>query len=359
MSSPAIKDNGSDQRARFVSNVVKHPNALLRGNMLVLILLGLAFVAGALMSPTFLVASNLQNIMLSASIVGVLAVGQTPVMLLREVDLSMGSLMAFAPIAAIELTGIIFGFFGTNVIQGGNYVVNGLVMIMALTIVISALVGLLNSVLTVKAAVPSLIATLGMLYALRGASYVLSGGNPLYLTDLDGFAWLGTHKVFSFFPVSFVIFVIVGVLAILVLRYTRVGPAIYATGGNEKAAIYSGVNTGRWRIAAFVFAGVCSGIAALFYSSRLASVEPAQAGGYELTAIAITVIGGTTLAGGRGTIAGTMLASLVLAIVINIMTLEGVMVWYQTIISGAIIIVAAFIYLHTVRTGRSGLHGYA
>lgn len=319
-----------------------------RGGVLVLALIGV-FALGAVLSPTFLAVSNLQNIMLNVSILGVLALGQTLVMLLREIDLSIGALMAFAPVAAIQLAEAILGLSGSELIQGTNYVVTGTGLIIVMTLVVGALVGLLNGVMTVKGLVPSLIVTLGMLYALRGAAYVLSGGHPLYLTDLESFMWLGTAKGFGFVPVTFMIFLAVGVLAIVVLRYTKVGPVIYATGGNEKGAVYSGVNTGRWKIAAFVFSGFCAGVAALFYSSRLGSVEPAQAFGYELSAIAIAVVGGTTLEGGRGTMLGTIVGAIVLAVVINIMTLEGIVIWYQTIITGLIIIAAAFAYLRKVR----------
>lgn len=319
-----------------------------RDGVLVLALIGV-LALGTVMSPTFLVLSNLQNIMLNVSILGLVALGLTPVMLLRQVDLSIGSLMAFAPIAAIELTEIILGFSGTYLIQGGNYVVTGVWLVMVLTIVVSALLGVLTGVITVKGMVPSLIVTLGMLYALRGGAYLLSGGHPLYLTDLDDFMWLGATNAFGIVPVSFLIFLAIGVLTIAILRYTKVGPAIYSTGGNEKAAIYSGVRTDRWKIIAFTFSGFCTGIAALLFSSRLGSVEAAQASGYELSAIAIAVIGGTTLEGGRGTMFRTMVAAVILAVVINIITLEGVVIWYQRIIIGLIIVAAAFAYLVKVQ----------
>ncbi len=346
----AVEQNVAPAYARWA---VKRTGRSLsqRGSLLVLALIGVVAL-GAVLSPTFLATSNLQNIMLNVSILGVLALGQTLVMLLREIDLSIGSLMAFGPIAAIELAELILSITGASLIQGGNYVSTGMVLIIALTIVVSMLVGLLNGVITVKGLVPSLIVTLGMLYALRGAAYLLSGGHPLYFTDLEGFMWLGTATTFGFVPVSFLIFLAMGLLAVLVLRYTKVGPAIYATGGNEKGAVYSGVNTRRWRIVAFVFAGFCTSIGALLYTSRLGSVEAAQASGYELSAIAIAVIGGTTLQGGRGTMAGTVLASIILAVVMNIITLEGVVVWYQTIITGLIIVAAAFIHLSQQRASR-------
>jgi ribose/xylose/arabinose/galactoside ABC-type transport system permease subunit len=197
----------------------------------------------------------------------------------------------------------------------------------------------------VKGPVPSLIVTLGMLYALRGIAYILSGGHPLYFTRLAGFKLLGTAKIASI-PFSFVVYLTIGILGILILRYTKIGTRIYATGGNEKAAIYSGVKTDLWKICAFTVSGLCASVGALIYSSRLESVEAAQAAGYELQAVAIVIIGGTTLEGGKGTILGTILAGLIIGIVINLITMVGLVVWYQTIILGILVITATFAYIY-------------
>jgi ribose/xylose/arabinose/galactoside ABC-type transport system permease subunit len=311
--------------------------------ILVVTLVGVA-VAGRLLSPTFFSLPNLENIMLNVSILGMLALGVTLVMLLREIDLSVGSLMAFAPVVAVSLTDKVHQAFGSPVIKGANIVEGGTALLIVFTLVVSALVGVINGFITVKGPVPSVIVTLGMLFALRGGAYVVSGGNQYYLTDLPRFMWLGSATVFDFVPVSFVIFVAIGTLGVVSLRFTKAGRRIYSIGGNEKAAVYAGVNAGRWKILAFVCCGLCAGVAALFFSSRLGSAEPAQASGLELSAIAIAVIGGVTLEGGRGTLLNTMLSSLLLAVVLNIIALRGLVVWYQTIIIGGIIIAAGFAY---------------
>jgi len=322
-----------------------------KNNALIFILI-MAFVLGIFTSKNFLKVYNLQNVFINVSMIGVLAIGQTLVMLSKEIDLSVGSLMAFSPIAAISITQLIMAPFGIKVIQGGNYLASGMFLIIFFTIIVSCFIGFLNGLINVKAKVPSLIVTLGMLYALRGIAYILSGGHPLYFTRLQGFKWLGTSNLFKA-PVSFLVYLAIGIIVIFVLKYTKVGARIYATGGNEKAAIYSGVNTDFWKIIAFTFSGFCAGVSALIYSSRLESVEAAQATGYELAAIAIVVIGGTTLEGGRGSILGTILAGIILGIVINIITLLGLVIWYQTIIIGFIIIAATFAYLKRLRTNGS------
>ena len=317
---------------------------ILKKNILILILIVLVLL-GLAISNKFTRLYNIQNILMNISIIGVLAIGQTLVMLVKEIDLSQGSLMAFSPIAAISLSQLILSRYGITILQGGNYVTSGLVLIIVFTLVVGALTGLLSGIINVKGHVPSLIVTLGMLYALRGIAYILSGGHPLYFTRLAGFKLLGTAKIASI-PFSFVVYLIIGILGILVLRYTKIGTRIYATGGNEKAAIYSGVKTDLWKICAFTVSGLCASVGALIYSSRLESVEAAQAAGYELQAVAIVIIGGTTLEGGKGTILGTILAGLIIGIVINLITMVGLVVWYQTIILGILVITATFAYIY-------------
>lgn len=313
---------------------------------ILLIALAGVTVLGWFASPTFFTLLNLRNILLNVSILGMLALGMTMVMLLREIDLSVGSLMAFAPIAAINLTDLVHPA-DTAVIMGGNIVVGGTALIIGFTLLVSLVIGLLNGLLTVHGPVPSVIVTLGALFALRGASYVVSDGNQYYLTELPNFMWLGSETVFTYVPVSFVLFVAIGVLGIVAIRFTKFGRRIYAVGGNEKAALYSGINAGRWKVLALTLSALCAGIAALMFSSRLGSAESGQAEGFELSAIAIAVIGGVTLEGGRGTILNTMLSSVLLAIIMNIIALRGIVSWYQTVIEGAIIIAAGFAY--TVR----------
>ena len=327
-----INSDSIDKRSFVLAKLIKD-------NMLILILI-IELILGVIISPVFLAKSNLYNILINISIFGFLAIGQSLVMLVKEIDLSVGAIMAFGPIAAIALSKKIMASFGIVIIRGGNYVVDGLVLIVILELLISALIGLLNGTIRVKARVPSLIVTLGMMYVLNGLSYTFSGGFSLYLTNLKGAKWLGNSKIFNI-PANFILFFLIGILVILAIKYTKFGHMIYSTGGNEKAAIYSGVNTNFWKTVAFGLSGLCAGISALVYSSRLESVDKIQGSGYELISIAIAVIGGITLEGGRGRIFQTILASAILCIVLNILSLLGLFAWYQTIIIGFIIIGAA------------------
>ena len=193
---------------------------LLKRNVLFLILISI-LIFGSLVSKTFLTINNLNNILINVSIIGILAIGQTFTMLTKQIDLSVGSLMAFSPIAAVGLTQIIMSRFGVQVIQGGNYLVSGMMVMIIFIILISSLIGWLNGIISVKAKVPPFIATLGMLYALRGIAYILSGGHPLYFTRLQGFKWLGTGKLLDM-PVGFLFFLGIGILGILIVKFTKV-----------------------------------------------------------------------------------------------------------------------------------------
>ncbi|MCP4405740.1 MAG: ABC transporter permease [bacterium] len=299
----------------------------------------LLFIAGIFADPAFLTLFNIQNLLRSSSILGTLAIGITIVMLIKEIDLSVGSLMAFAIILAIELTSRIEAFFGVTAIQGGQYLIHGLGYLIFLTLLIGVLVGLFNGFLVTKLKIKSLITTLGVLYAARALAYIISGGHSIYLTKMQKFDWIGNGSIMGI-PTPLLMFFIVGGVTAFLLKYTVVGRRIYAIGGNEKAALFSGINTDAWKLAAFAVSGFCASLAALMYSSYLASADPQQAIGYELSAIAIAVLGGTTLEGGEGKITDTLLAALIVGILNNILELIGLRIWYQQVIVGCIIIAA-------------------
>ena len=315
-----------------VMNLVKRSPLLLGGVAL--------FIIGIFADQAFLTLFNIQNLLRTSSILGTLAIGVTIVMLIKEIDLSVGSLMAFTIILAIELTAKVeSSLFGIMAIQGGHYMIHGIGFLIVFTLLIGLLVGVFNGILVTKLKIQSLITTLGVLYAARALSYIISGGHSIYLTKMKQLHWIGGGSVLGV-PTPLIIFLVVGGIAAFLLKYTVVGRRIYAIGGNEKAALFAGINTNAWKLATFAMSGFCAGLAALMYSSYLASADPQQAVGYELSAIAIVVLGGTTLEGGRGKVSGTLLAALVLGILNNILELIGLRIWYQQVIVGCIIIAA-------------------
>jgi ribose/xylose/arabinose/galactoside ABC-type transport system permease subunit len=313
---------------------IKSENSFFNKYMLFFILAAV-FVVGTFSSSTFLKRNNIQNVLLNISVYGILAIGETAVLLVKEIDLSNGALIAFAPMSAIYLTDRFM-----SLIQGGNFVVKGTLFIIILTLLVGTLIGAINGLIRTKLKISSLIATLGTMYITGGFTYMFYNGHSLYLTNLTRFAAFGSKKILNI-PMPFLFFVFVSIVVAFILERTKIGRRIYATGGNEKAASYSGISTNKWKFIAFSFSGFCAGLAALIYCSRMQAVEVVQGKGYEMVAIAIAVIGGTTLEGGRGTILGTFIASMILCFILNIMSLKSLMSWYQTVVIGLIIVGAA------------------
>lgn len=292
-------------------------------------------ILGLCLSKTFLKPNNICNILINASVFGVLALGQTLIMLVKEIDLSVGSAMAFAPTCAIFISSKLM-----RIVEGGNNVTGGAALIVLLTFIIAVGVSFLNSLLIVKLKVPSLIATLGVAYVLQGFTYMFFNGYSLYLSKIEGFNALGT-ATFGFIPLTFVILVAITAVLWILMSKTAFGNRIYSVGGNIKSARYAGIHTDRWKSCTFIISGVFVALAALMYCSRMESIETVQGSGYELTTIAIAVIGGTTLEGGRGKITSTFFAAILLSLVLNVMSLCGLTSWYQTLLTGVIIIACA------------------
>ena len=320
-------------------------NKLLSKSNIVIYLLIAAFIVGAFASKYFLGLENLKLIMFSCCVYGVIAIGQSLVMITKEIDLSVGAMIAFLPTLAVQTINRISQLTGNGkIIVGGNYIMTNWIFIVILTLVFGALVGLVNGLITVKLKVPSLIVTLGMMTALGGLVYVLSGGYDLYMTNMEGVKWIGTFAVGGVVPVNFIIFIAIGTVMVILMRYTKFGMRIYSTGGRERAARLSGINTDKWKTIAFMLSGLFTGVAALIYCSRMETIGASQGSGYEMTAIAICVVGGVTLEGGKGTILGSMLSAILITVVLNIQQLLGLVSWYQNLTVGIIVVFAALLH---------------
>jgi len=317
----------------------KQVKQVLGDNMLLIIII-LLVAMGALFTDSFLTLYNIKNLLYSMTVYGFLALGQSMVMLVSELNLTQGSLLSFAPTFAMFLTSKILGLTGRNILVGGNYITGGLVLYMVLAILVGMLVGFLMGIIIVKFNVSSLVVTLGMMYTLGGGVFFLFNGYSLYLNRLESAKWLGTAELFSI-PVSFVLFALVSGILIWAMKYTKLGRRIYATGGNERAATYAGINTKKWKVIAFAISGTLASIAGLIYSSRVESVDPVQGTGYQMFALAIAVVGGVSMEGGRGTLVGTLMATAIVALIFNVMSLFNLFSWYQTMFIGAIILIAA------------------
>lgn len=287
----------------------------------------------SLASPNFMQTSNILAILQATSVNGVLAIAATLVIITGGIDLSVGTLMTFcAVIAGVILTyaGMPFGFGVMGAIAAG------------------AVCGLISGTLVAKLKIPPFIATLGMMLILKGLSLVISGTKPIYFNDTPSFPLISTGSIIGTFvpalpvPNGVLILFLVALVIGYVLNNTALGRYTFALGSNEEAVRLSGVNTDAWKIAIYALAGGICGIAGLIIASRLNSAQPALGLGYELDAIAAVVIGGTSLAGGRGSILGTIIGALIMSVLLNGLRILSVAQEWQTVVTGLIIIAAVY-----------------
>lgn len=284
-------------------------------------------------SPNFLQTSNILAILQATSVNGVLALAATLVIITGGIDLSVGTLMTFCAVMA----GVVLTFWGMPLIFG---VVGA--------VATGAAAGLVSGMLVAKMKIPPFIATLGMMLILKGLSLVISGTKPIYFNDTPNYPEISTGSligmVFPAVPVPngvLILFTLALVIA-WVLNRTVLGRYCYALGSNEEAVRLSGVNTDAWKMAIYALAGAICGVAGLLISSRLNSAQPALGLGYELDAIAAVVIGGTSLAGGRGSVLGTIIGALIMGVLLNGLRIMSVAQEWQTVVTGLIIIAAVY-----------------
>jgi ribose transport system permease protein len=286
----------------------------------------------------FMTSNNWLNIARQASFNAILGIGMTFVILTGGVDLSVGSMVAVSSVVGGLL---IFD-------QGWSMWPAVLMMLVA-----GGLCGLVNGLIITLGRIPPFIVTLGTMQVFRGVALQLTNGQPIFdITKLQpDFDIWGTRN-FGGVPSPVIITAIVFVIGYLILRYTRLGLYTYAIGGNEQATRFSGVNINRYKLAVYTLMGLAAGIAGVMLTSRLNSAQPSVANGAELDAIAAVVIGGTSLFGGEGTIVGTIIGALLMAVIRNGLTLMHVTAFYQQIVIGAVIILAVLI--DRLRRGDQG-----
>lgn len=276
-------------------------------------------------TPHFLTTSNLLNVIEQSATIGILAAGMTFVILTGGIDLSVGSLVALA--------GITFG----GVVHGGA----SLPLAVLAGVSVAALCGAVNGLLTTAGRLPPFIVTLGMMSVARGAALMVSDGRPISGYDA-GFRTLATGRSLGL-PTSAVVMLGVVLVAHLTLSRTVFGRYIYAIGGNEQAALLSGVPVQTVKTAVYCISGCLSGITALLLVARLDSAQPIAGINYELDAIAAVVIGGASLLGGSGSVAGTLIGTLIMAVLRNGLNLLGVSSYLQQVAIGVVIVAAVLV----------------
>ena len=284
-------------------------------------LIGLSIVLW-IMTPYFLTVSNLLNVAQQTSINAIIAVGMTFVIITAGIDLSVGSLVAFS------------GVVLASVLQAGV----PLPIAILVGLGVGLFCGMINGLLITHGRIPPFISTLGMMSVARGAALLYTKGRPVSGFS-ENFRYLATGEIFHI-PVPVIIMGVVCILAHFVLNRTKLGRYAYAIGGNEEAAILSGINVKLYKTMVYALCGLLSGLAALILTARLNSAQPIAGNMYELDAIAATVIGGTSLMGGEGTVLGTLIGALIMGVLRNGLNLLGVSSFIQQIVIGSVIIIA-------------------
>lgn len=293
------------------------------GLLLVYALLGLGL---SLLSDRFLTGANQINILRQATISGIVAIGMTLVILTAGIDLSVGSILALSAVITADL------------------LKQGVSVLLAILIAfgIGALMGMVNGLMIARGKIPPFIATLGMLTVGRGLTLMYTQGKPF--TGLpDAFRFIGTASIGPV-PMPIVIAALLFILVGVVLSRTRFGEYIYLTGDNPVAAQLAGVNTNRVIVLVYMISGMCAALAGLILIARLDSAQPVIGAGYEFSAIAAVVVGGTSFSGGEGTLLGTLLGALLIETLSNGLNLLNVSQLWEQVIKGVVIALALLFY---------------
>ncbi len=293
------------------------------GIALVIVCLVFSVFAERFASP-----ANVLNVFVQVSITTVLAVGMTFVILVGGIDLSVGSLLALGTVLGAQV-----------LIDPSRPLWLAVVSASGVCLLAGLLAGVVNGFVAERWRVPSFIVTLGMLNIARGAAAVASDNSTISGLPL-GFVDFGNEILFGVVPTIFLVALLTVFVAWFVLRYTVFGRLVYAVGTNEESVRLSGHNTRRIKVYCFAISGACAGLAAIVFLLRLNVGSPTAGVGYELTAIAAVILGGTALTGGRGSVIGTFLGACLLQVLTTGLQLLGVDDNYRLIVIGAVIVAA-------------------
>ena len=296
------------------------------GDYGILVIFAVVVIYLSFATASFLTFDNLINVVRQSSIVGFIALGMTFVMITAGIDLSVGSV--------VGLTGVVAA---TLAPAGGT----AFLVPVLIGLLVGATVGFLNSTMIVWGGILPFLATLAMMAVVRSASLIFTNGQPV--SGLSGpFQWLGSGMIGPL-PVPVVLFFVAALITDFVLSRTKFGRHVYAVGGNEESAKKVGISVRRILIAVYVIAGCLASLAGIVLTARVDGADPLAGTGYELLAIAAVVIGGTSLFGGVGTIRGTVLGVLLVAVVMNGLNLLNVSSYYQQAVQGIILVLAVLL----------------
>ncbi|UTW12129.1 ABC transporter permease [Marinobacterium rhizophilum] len=285
----------------------------------------------SVMNERFMTVPNFTNILQQVAVIAIAAFGMTWVILLGEIDLSIGSIIAVAGMVGAQVLALGWGF-GPS---------------LAVTLLAGAAMGMLNGVLTAKFLLPSFIVTVATMGIYRGLVSLPTNGAPEMIMD-DTWTAIGSD---SFMGIPIIIWIVAVLFLVnhILLSRTTFGRRTYLTGGNREAARYSGIKVDKLKIMIFTLSGTMAAVAGILLSSRLYSAQTNAGMSYELDAIAAAVLGGTSLAGGVGTMVGTLIGALIIGVLNNGMNMLSVPYFYQLIVKGLVILIAVWLDVRSKR----------
>lgn len=286
-------------------------------------------------SEYFVTVKNLFNVLRQISTNLLLACGMTMVIILGGIDLSVGSVIALSGVLA----------------AGGVVRYNlPIVPAMLLGLLVGIVFGLFNGFVISKTTIPPFIVTLATMNIARGFAGVYTGGSPVRVVTKE-WQWIGAGYAFGV-PVPVIIMILIFIISLLILNRTKMGRYIYAVGGNNLAATYSGINVSTVKFFVYTYSGIMAGLAGIILASRMYSGQPTAGEGAEMDAIAAVVVGGTSMAGGSGKLGGTLIGALIIGILNNGLNLMNVNSFWQTVVKGVVILLA--VMLDFFRTRKKG-----
>ncbi len=313
---------------------------LLKGRTFIVLIVLLAFFCVA--ADNFLSMNTALLIGKHVALYGILAIGMTYVIITGGIDLSVGAIVGLSGMVAGGLiqNGLALNAFGVTLYFS-------VPVIVVISILLGALIGIINGIIITRFRVAPFIATLGMMYMARGFANIHSSGATY--SDLKGYEGLG-NQGFRFFgssvfgiPAGLLILIILALIFAVLLKKTSFGWHVFSIGGNEKAAKLSGVKVDRVKILVYMISGICSAVVGIIASAQLAAATPKTGESWEMNAIAAAVLGGTSMAGGIGTIGGTIVGAFVIGVINDGMVMCGVSEFWQMVIKGMVIILAVII----------------
>ena len=288
-------------------------------------------------SDCFLTQDNIMNVLRQISSNMYLACAMTMILIAGGIDLSVGSIVAVTGVTA-----------GTLLNMGVP-----IPLTILICLVLGGLYGTITGVIITNTTLPPFIVTYSMMQILRGATYVYTGGTTVRV-DNRSFINLGTGYAFGFLPLPVVYLLIVFVIVFIVLNKTSLGRHIYAVGGNEKAAKFSGINVKKTRMFVYIFSGVMGALAGMVLCARSYSGNPLAGDGAEMDAIAACVLGGASMAGGYGFVGGTLIGALIIGLLNNGLNLMRIDSYWQIILKGIVILVAVYVdYIKNLKKNKA------